>query len=145
MLAELDRQIYISAYEHALERGVVILDTKFENSPDGLLLDEVLTPDSSRFTTPQDHEAAIREGRDPAFYDKQPARDRGAEILTPCGIGLQTLDPANREHQKFVADLIFPGDAVAECEERYLNVVKMLTGVSLDAYQSGPMEIPVLF
>ncbi len=67
--------LYEAGRAHAAERGIIIADTKFEfgRSADGtlLLIDEVLTPDSSRFW-PADRYAA---GRSQPSYDKQPLRD----------------------------------------------------------------------
>jgi phosphoribosylaminoimidazole-succinocarboxamide synthase len=67
--------IYAAARDRAIERGIIIADTKFEfgHAPDGtlLLIDEVLTPDSSRFW-PVDRYAP---GRGQPSFDKQPLRD----------------------------------------------------------------------
>jgi phosphoribosylaminoimidazole-succinocarboxamide synthase len=67
--------IYRMAAEHARTRGIIIADTKFEFGLDGAgkltLMDEVLTPDSSRFW-PQDSYLA---GASPASFDKQFVRD----------------------------------------------------------------------
>ena len=67
--------VYRRAAEHALSRGLILADTKFEWGvmPDGeiLLIDEVLTPDSSRFW-PADQ---YREGTSPPSFDKQFVRD----------------------------------------------------------------------
>lgn len=68
-------KLYKIAYEHAAKRGIVIADTKFEMglSPDGrlILIDEVLTPDSSRFW-PADK---VIRGATPPSFDKQFLRD----------------------------------------------------------------------
>lgn len=67
--------LYQKAAEHASDRGIIIADTKFEwgQLPAGelLLIDEVLTPDSSRFW-PRDQ---YRVGQSPASFDKQFVRD----------------------------------------------------------------------
>ena len=133
--------IYHRAYDHALTKSIVILDTKFEVSPDGRLLDEVLTPDSSRFTTPEDLEAAIAEGRDPIFYDKEPIRIWGRKIGTPWGVGINKLDPSNYEHCEFVASLQIPFDVVDEASARYLDIGQRLTLLQLDKYQLIEMMI----
>jgi phosphoribosylaminoimidazole-succinocarboxamide synthase len=68
-------QIYTSSAAYALERGIIIADTKFEFGLDEndrlVLIDEVLTPDSSRFW-PAD---SYRPGESPASFDKQYVRD----------------------------------------------------------------------
>jgi phosphoribosylaminoimidazole-succinocarboxamide synthase len=82
-LAEKVRAVSIALYEaaaaFALTQGIIIADTKFEFGLDAqgrlTLMDEVLTPDSSRFWPAEDYEAALREGRNPPSYDKQFVRD----------------------------------------------------------------------
>jgi phosphoribosylaminoimidazole-succinocarboxamide synthase len=68
-------QIYTNCAAYALERGIIIADTKFEFGLDEndrlVLIDEVLTPDSSRFW-PAD---SYRPGESPASFDKQYVRD----------------------------------------------------------------------
>ena len=66
--------IYAAAAEHARERGIIIADTKFEFAMDEgelVLIDEILTPDSSRFWSADEWRA----GENPPSYDKQIARD----------------------------------------------------------------------
>lgn len=75
-IAELAVQLYKVAHTYALERGVIIADTKFEFGVDEetdevVLADEVLTPDSSRFW-PKDSYAI---GRGQSSFDKQFLRD----------------------------------------------------------------------
>jgi phosphoribosylaminoimidazole-succinocarboxamide synthase len=71
--------LYTTAAGIALAKGIIIADTKFEFGLDEqgrlLLMDEVLTPDSSRFWPVEGYEAAHREGRNPPSYDKQFVRD----------------------------------------------------------------------
>jgi phosphoribosylaminoimidazole-succinocarboxamide synthase len=72
-------KLYSTAAEMALKKGIIIADTKFEFGLDTdgtlTLMDEVLTPDSSRFWPVEGYEAAFREGRNPPSYDKQFVRD----------------------------------------------------------------------
>jgi phosphoribosylaminoimidazole-succinocarboxamide synthase len=72
-------RLYSAAAEIALRKGIIIADTKFEFGLDSegtlVLMDEVLTPDSSRFWPVEGYEAAFREGRNPPSYDKQFVRD----------------------------------------------------------------------
>jgi len=82
-LAEQVRAVSVALYEaaaaFALTKGIIIADTKFEFGLDAegrlTLMDEVLTPDSSRFWPAEDYDAALREGRNPPSYDKQFVRD----------------------------------------------------------------------
>jgi len=74
-IREVSLALYARAAAHALARGIVIADTKFEFGLDArgelVLMDEVLTPDSSRFWPL----SAWAEGRNPPSLDKQPLRD----------------------------------------------------------------------
>ena len=82
-LAERVRAVAIALYRRAAEiafdKGIIIADTKFEFGLDAdgalTLMDEVLTPDSSRFWPVEGYAAALREGRNPPSYDKQFVRD----------------------------------------------------------------------
>ena len=77
------RRVSIALYEaaaaYALTKGIIIADTKFEFGLDVhgtlTLMDEVLTPDSSRYWPIEGYEAALAEGRNPPSYDKQFVRD----------------------------------------------------------------------
>ncbi len=79
LLRDRSVDIYLRAAEYALERGIIIADTKFEwgkiigpdGTPEYILIDEVLTPDSSRFWPADAYEA----GRDQDSFDKQYVRN----------------------------------------------------------------------
>jgi phosphoribosylaminoimidazole-succinocarboxamide synthase len=77
--------LYRAGRDHAAKQGIIIADTKFEFGvdPGGTLrlIDEVLTPDSSRFW-PADQ---YHPGRSQPSFDKQPLRDWLAEIGGACG------------------------------------------------------------
>ncbi len=71
--------IYKAAYDIALTKGIIIADTKFEFGLDTdgtlTLMDEVLTPDSSRFWPAETYEQSFSEGNNPPSFDKQFVRD----------------------------------------------------------------------
>lgn len=71
--------IYKAAADFALTKGLIIADTKFEFGLDAkgqlVLMDEVLTPDSSRYWPVEGYEAAFAAGANPPSYDKQFVRD----------------------------------------------------------------------
>jgi phosphoribosylaminoimidazole-succinocarboxamide synthase len=71
--------LYQAAADFALSKGIIIADTKFEFGLDEqgelVLMDEVLTPDSSRFWPAETYEAAFAAGKNPPSYDKQFVRD----------------------------------------------------------------------
>jgi phosphoribosylaminoimidazole-succinocarboxamide synthase len=71
--------LYQAAAAFALSKGIIIADTKFEFGLDEqgtlTLMDEVLTPDSSRYWPVEGYEAAFAAGQNPPSYDKQFVRD----------------------------------------------------------------------
>ena len=78
-IRDLSLALYEKAAAIALAKGLIIADTKFEFglAPDGtvVLMDEVLTPDSSRYWPVEGYEAALAAGTNPPSYDKQFVRD----------------------------------------------------------------------
>ncbi|WP_449243368.1 phosphoribosylaminoimidazolesuccinocarboxamide synthase [Desulfovibrio sp.] len=111
---DLSLAIYSRARTHARTRGILIADTKFEfgATADGLLLiDEVLTPDSSRFW-PADGYAP---GRGQPSFDKQFLRDWLEEI------GFDKRPPAPR----------IPAEIAEKTQEKYLEAYRLLTGTEL--------------
>jgi phosphoribosylaminoimidazole-succinocarboxamide synthase len=112
--------VYRAGREHAAGRGIIIADTKFEfgTAADGtlLLIDEVLTPDSSRFW-PADRYAP---GRSQPSFDKQPLRDYLA--------GLKAAGQWNGE----APPPPLPADVVDATSRRYLEAYRLLTGHALD-------------
>lgn len=106
--------LYTNARDYARERGIVIADTKFEFGLfDGrlILIDEVLTPDSSRFW-PADRYAP---GRSQPSFDKQFVRDY-----------LETLD-----WDKTPPAPALPPEVVAKTQEKYFEAYRRLTGKTL--------------
>ena len=111
------RSLAIYSYAHtiALERGVIIADTKFEFglwNDEVILIDEVLTPDSSRFWPADTYRAG---GAQPSL-DKQPVRDWMAGVW-------KDGDPPPA----------IPADVVNSTTDRYLAIYKKLTGEELPA------------
>ncbi|MDX1595089.1 MAG: phosphoribosylaminoimidazolesuccinocarboxamide synthase [Gammaproteobacteria bacterium] len=106
-------QIYREARDYAVSRGIIIADTKFEFGLDKkgqmVLIDEALTPDSSRFW-PLD---GYRPGVNPPSFDKQFVRDY-----------LETLD-----WDKTPPGPELPDEVVQKTAEKYLEAQRMLTGV----------------
>lgn len=139
-------KIYKKAYAFAEEKGILIIDTKLEVAGP-TIVDEILTPDSSRFTLKKDWEKAMKEGRDPQFLDKQPVRDWGSTIETPFYkngnqiIGIGNLDPENSAHVWFVQNLVVPEKVIKDTTKRYLNLFEMITGIRLNEYQEIEMGV----
>ena len=119
-LRDISIQLYRRGVEHAEARGIIVADTKFEfglseapgrSEPDILLIDEALTPDSSRFWP----SAEYRPGGSQPSFDKQSVRDY--------------LDEIHWNKQPPVPTL--PDGVVARTREKYLEAFRRLTGREL--------------
>jgi phosphoribosylaminoimidazole-succinocarboxamide synthase len=128
LFAEAERlslELYRFASAHALERGIIIADTKFEFGVDagGVLTlgDEALTPDSSRFWPADEY----RPGSSQPSYDKQFVRDY-CETL-----GWDKTDPGPE----------IPADLVAGTRARYVEAFELLTGIAFDDYLADPTVV----
>lgn len=113
-LKEVSVRIYEKARLHARENGIIIADTKFEFGLDEddelVLMDEVLTPDSSRFWNAATYQA----GSSPESYDKQFIRDY-----------LETLDWDKQPPGPNV-----PAELIAKTAEKYHEAYRRITGSS---------------
>ena len=105
-------QLYSEATAYALTKGIVIADTKFEFGVDGAgtlyLIDEILTPDSSRFWPANSY----RTGISPPSFDKQFVRD------------WLEVQPWNKQHPA----PRLPPEIIAKTAEKYREALKLLTG-----------------
>ena len=113
-LAEVSIVLYSYARDFATERGIIIADTKFEfGTVEGelTLIDEVLTPDSSRFWDADGYAP----GKSQPNYDKQFVRD--------------WLDEQGWDHEPPAPEL--PPEVVAKTHQRYLEAYRKLTGEGL--------------
>jgi phosphoribosylaminoimidazole-succinocarboxamide synthase len=116
-VAKVAIQLYSEAAEYALTKGIIIADTKFEFGLDanGVLhvMDEVLTPDSSRFWPSESYQV----GKNPPSYDKQYVRD----WLESTGWNKTPPAPA------------LPDDVAKRTSDKYLEAFEKLTGQPLGA------------
>ncbi|MBQ9089174.1 MAG: phosphoribosylaminoimidazolesuccinocarboxamide synthase [Lentisphaeria bacterium] len=113
-IKELSLKIYTAARDYAAEKGIIVADTKFEfGEIDGkiILVDEVLTPDSSRFWPADQYEV----GTSPVSLDKQYVRDY-----------LESLD-----WDKNPPAPELPVSVVEKTAGKYLDAYRMLTGKNL--------------
>jgi phosphoribosylaminoimidazole-succinocarboxamide synthase len=104
-------ELYQKASLFALSKGIIIADTKFEfglSGDDLLLVDEIFTPDSSRFW-PKD---TYQPGKSQPSLDKQFVRD----YLETTGWDKNSPPP------------VLPGDIVAKTSQKYLEIYRLLTG-----------------
>ena len=110
-------RLYTEAAAYALQRGIVIADTKFEFGLDEndrlTLMDEVLTPDSSRFWP----RASWREGANPPSYDKQYLRD-----------WLEQAQVDGRPWNKQAPAPALPAEVVQATAQRYEEAARVLMG-----------------
>jgi len=120
-LAERVKELTLSLYEfgaaHALERGIILADTKFEFGFAGgevILIDEVLTPDSSRFWPTDTYEP----GHGQPSFDKQYVRD--------------WLDASGWNHEPPPPEL--PDDVVEQTAARYREAYERITGERFGAF-----------
>ncbi len=114
---EISLRLYGAACAIALAKGIVIADTKFEFGLDGagelVLMDEVLTPDSSRFWPVEDW----REGSAPPSYDKQFVRD-----------WLEQAQVDGKPWNKRAPAPPLPASVIRGTADRYAQALKRLTG-----------------
>jgi phosphoribosylaminoimidazole-succinocarboxamide synthase len=115
-------ELYRFAAEHALARGIIIADTKFEfgTDVDGTLVlaDEAFTPDSSRFW-PADEYAP---GRSQSSFDKQYVRDYCESL------GWDKTYPGPE----------LPDEVVAGTRARYVDAFERLTAIPFERYLDDP-------
>jgi len=108
--------VYRAGRDHAAARGIIIADTKFEFGADAggtlRLIDEVMTPDSSRFWPA----ARYQPGRSQPSFDKQPLRDYLAEMKRAGHWNGEAPPPP------------LPDEVVAATSARYLEAYRLLTG-----------------
>jgi phosphoribosylaminoimidazole-succinocarboxamide synthase len=113
---DLSLEIYKAGRDYAAERGIIVADTKFEFGKSGdelLLIDECLTPDSSRFWPADEY----RSGMSPPSFDKQFVRDY-----------LETLD-----WNKTAPGPKLPREIIEKTSAKYLEAFERLTGSTLSS------------
>jgi phosphoribosylaminoimidazole-succinocarboxamide synthase len=123
-LRDMTLTLYQMGHEFAAERGILLADTKFEfglpldqgEDAQPILIDEALTPDSSRFWPADDYEP----GRDQQSYDKQFVRNHLQEL---CDRGVWDKQPPGPS---------LPPSVVEQTAAKYHQVVELLTGQPWD-------------
>jgi phosphoribosylaminoimidazole-succinocarboxamide synthase len=118
-LERLTRVVYTRGRDVALKQGIIIADTKFEfgrtRSGDVILIDEVMTPDSSRFWPAEGYQP----GRPQPSFDKQPLRD-WLDVERHAGRWNGEAPPPK-----------LPAEVVEATSKRYLEAYRRLTGTDL--------------
>jgi phosphoribosylaminoimidazole-succinocarboxamide synthase len=120
-IRELSIAIYKTASAIALKKGIIIADTKFEFGLDRdgtlVLMDEVLTPDSSRYWPAESYAQAVAKGANPPSYDKQFLRD-----------WLETAKVDGKPWGKKAPAPALPKDVIAKTAAKYQEALTRLTG-----------------
>jgi phosphoribosylaminoimidazole-succinocarboxamide synthase len=119
---EVSLRLYSEAASYALNKGILIADTKFEFGLDQnnqlTLMDEILTPDSSRFWPVQEYESAVMAGENPPSYDKQFVRD-----------WLENAQIDSQPWNKKSPAPTLPNEIIKKTSHKYREAMQRLTGL----------------
>lgn len=112
MIRSMSLELFQSVSRIAAAKGIIVADTKFEFGQDEngniILIDEIFTPDSSRFWKVEDY----RPGIEPPAFDKQFVRN----YLNSCGWDKNSAPP------------VLPNDVIQKTQEKYAEIFQILTG-----------------
>jgi phosphoribosylaminoimidazole-succinocarboxamide synthase len=115
--AAIVKKLFAYGQEKAAERGLILVDTKYEMgvSPDGemMLIDEIHTPDSSRYWYAEDYEERLANGQEPRSLDKEYLRRWMAE---------------NHDYRGEGPPPELPDEVRAEAARRYVEIYELVTG-----------------
>lgn len=111
-------EVFLRGQQMAAEKGLILVDTKFEFGRDVetgevLLVDEVLTPDSSRYWQAESYEARLSEGKEPESFDKEFLR-------------LWFVDHCDPYQDKVLPEA--PPELVAKLAQKYIIAYETITG-----------------
>lgn len=127
-IEEVAIRLFLRGQEIALQRGLILVDTKYEFGTDSegnlRLIDEIHTPDSSRYWQAKNYESRIAEGQEPENFDKEFLRIWFKEHCDPYKD--EVLPEAPRE-------------MVVELSSRYIQIFEQLTGKTFEADFSVPI------
>ncbi len=122
-------KLFARGQEIALQRGLILVDTKYEFGIDDtgqiILIDEIHTPDSSRYWQADSYEARIAAGQEPENFDKE------------------FLRLWFREHCDPYKDKVLPeapADMVVELASRYIRIYEQITGKRFETDLQTPIE-----
>ena len=118
-IRDLSITLFLKAGEFAREKGIIIADTKFEFGKDEngniMLIDEIFTPDSSRFWKVEEYNQAHAAGKEPPAFDKQYVRNY---------LSQSTWDKNSPPPE-------LPADVIANTRDKYFEIYKILTDSTL--------------
>jgi phosphoribosylaminoimidazole-succinocarboxamide synthase len=125
--AEICARLFAAGRRWADERGLILVDTKYEMglAPDGeiVVIDEIHTPDSSRYWYKQGYEQAMSEGKSPAALDKEYVR----RWLVDRGYRGDGTPPA------------LPDEVRCEAARRYIEAFEQVTGRAFEPSTDAPL------
>ena len=125
--ARMGAKLFAEGGRWAAERGLILVDTKYEMGvdPEGriLVIDEIHTPDSSRYWHRHSYEQAMREGRDPTALDKEYLR----RWLVERGYKGDGPPPP------------LPEDVRCEAARRYIEAYEAITGLAFEPSTEEPV------
>jgi len=125
--ARMGATLFAEGTRRAARRGLILADTKYEMGvdPDGrtVVIDEIHTPDSSRYWYRQGYEQAMREGRDPVALDKEYVR----RWLVERGYKGEGRPPP------------LPEDVRCEAARRYIEAYEVITGLAFEPSIEDPI------
>ncbi len=120
-IRDISIRLYQAAAEYAATKGIIIADTKFEFGLDAdgtlVLMDEVLTPDSSRYWPADTYQQSFAEGSNPPSFDKQFLRD-----------WLETAHVDGRPWNKTAPAPRLPREVIEQTAAKYQEALKRLLG-----------------
>jgi phosphoribosylaminoimidazole-succinocarboxamide synthase len=123
------RRLFLHGQELARQRGLVLVDTKYEFGLDAhgtlTLIDEIHTPDSSRYWQADSYEARVARGEEPEYFDKEFLR-------------LWFMDHCDPYKDATLPEA--PAEMVEEMSRRYAAIFQQLTGESVSATQENIEE-----
>lgn len=123
-------ELFEAAEKKANEKGLILVDTKFEfgkaANGDLVLIDEILTPDSSRYWSITDYQKAIAEGRDPEDYSKEPLRTWIKKTAGGKSIQLDDFKDDKAALKEVLGKV--PDSVINTLAHRYAAIYKSFTG-----------------
>jgi len=123
------RRLFLRGQEFSRARGLILVDTKYEFGLDAhgtlTLIDEVHTPDSSRYWQVDSYEARVAHGQEPEYFDKEFLR-------------LWFMDHCDPYNDATLPEA--PADLVEELSRRYAAIFHQLTGETVSATQENIEE-----
>ncbi|MBV8755497.1 MAG: phosphoribosylaminoimidazolesuccinocarboxamide synthase [Hyphomicrobiales bacterium] len=126
---DVSRRLFLRGQELARARGLILVDTKYEFGLDAdgalTLIDEVHTPDSSRYWQADSYQARIARGEEPEYFDKEFLR-------------LWFMDHCDPYHDATLPEA--PADMVEELSRRYAAIFTQLTGEAVSATEENIEE-----